>query len=120
MKTTNSPGCAALVVHADTVRRVIARVPAEELLYELADFFKVLGDTTRARILSALLVSELCVCDLSAVLGLGQSAVSHQLRVLRQAKLVRYRRSGKTVCYSLHDRHVKGLLATGLAHVKEG
>jgi ArsR family transcriptional regulator len=118
-KSAKSPGCSAPVVHAAAVQRVAERLPPEELLHGLADFFKVLGDSTRVRLLSGLLRSELCVCDLSALLGMSQSAVSHQLRVLRQAKLVRWRRSGKTVFYSLHDEHVMEIIATGLLHVEE-
>jgi ArsR family transcriptional regulator, lead/cadmium/zinc/bismuth-responsive transcriptional repressor len=113
------PVCRITVVHEDEVRRVAATLPAEETMYVLADFFKVLGDTTRARILSALLRAELCVCDIAAVLNMSQSAVSHQLRILRQTGLVKYRRAGKIVYYSLEDSHVEGLMKMGLEHVEE-
>jgi DNA-binding transcriptional ArsR family regulator len=86
----------------------------------LADIFKVLGDLTRVRILKALSIEELCVCDLAAVLDLTQSAVSHQLRLLRAARLVKYRKAGKVVYYSLDDDHVKTLFAQGLEHVQQG
>ncbi|MDR2897599.1 MAG: metalloregulator ArsR/SmtB family transcription factor [Spirochaetaceae bacterium] len=91
----------------------------EETLYELAELFKTLGDSTRIRITAALLKEELCVCDIAAVLGMSVSAVSHQLRILKQAKLVRFRREGKTIYYSLDDDHVSVLFDTGLVHVGE-
>ena len=86
---------------------------------DLADFFKVFGDHTRIRILTALYQEELCVCDLVEVLGMNQSAVSHQLRVLRGAKVVKFRKEGKMVYYSLDDEHVRELLSDGLAHIQE-
>lgn len=91
----------------------------EEMLYDLAELFKVFGDSTRIRILYALMQSEMCVCDLAAALQMGQSAVSHQLRVLKQAKLIKYRRAGKTVFYSLADSHVLTILDQGLDHIGE-
>ena len=91
----------------------------EEMLYDLAELFKVFGDSTRIRILYALMQSEMCVCDLASTLQMGQSAVSHQLRVLKQAKLVKYRRAGKTVFYSLADSHVVTILDQGLDHIGE-
>jgi ArsR family transcriptional regulator len=94
-------------------------LPGDAALHALADFFFVFGDTTRIGILSALSRSELCVCDLSALLDMTQSAVSHQLRVLKQAHLVKYRRSGKTVFYSLDDEHIGAILALGRSHVDE-
>ncbi|MDR1748526.1 MAG: metalloregulator ArsR/SmtB family transcription factor [Spirochaetaceae bacterium] len=94
-------------------------MPGEEMLYDLADLFKTIGDSTRIRIISALLKEQLCVCDIAAVLGMSVSAVSHQLRILKQAKLVRSRREGKTVYYSLDDEHVGILFDTGLVHIGE-
>ncbi len=91
----------------------------EETLYDLAEFFKVFGDTTRIRILYALLDNELCVGDLAEQLGLTQPACSHQLRVLKNNKLVRFRRDGKVVYYSLSDDHVRSIIETGLEHVME-
>lgn len=93
-------------------------MPDEAQLQELASLFKTLGDTTRVRILACLAAGELCVCDLSAVLSMGQSAVSHQLRLLRAAKLVRSRREGKNVFYALDDEHVLALFDQGLEHVR--
>lgn len=94
-------------------------LPEEETLYKLADFFKVFGDPTRIRILYTLAEGELCVCDIADVLSMTQSAISHQLRVLKQISLVKFRREGKTVFYSLADAHVSTILAQGLEHIKE-
>ena len=93
--------------------------PADEVLYKLADLYKVFGDPTRIRILYALSSGELCVCDIAEVLGMTQSAISHQLRVLKQTALVKFRREGKTVYYSLADGHIATILAQGLDHVQE-
>lgn len=109
--------CAEQAPHADVVDRVRPEMPDEEALYDLAELFKVFGDSTRIRILSALLDHELCVCDLAELLGMGQSAISHQLRILRAAGLVRPRRDGKTVYYSLDDEHVHSIFAAGLQHI---
>lgn len=94
-------------------------MPPEEELYEVAELFKVFGDVTRVRILFLLLKSEMCVCDIAQILGMQQSAISHQLRVLKQARLVKYRRDGKTVFYSLADTHVMTMLSQGIEHVTE-
>ncbi|MDR2135531.1 MAG: metalloregulator ArsR/SmtB family transcription factor [Treponema sp.] len=96
------------------------KMPEEEALMDLADLFKVFGDSTRVRIISALLHAEMCVCDIAALLGMGKSAISHQLRTLRQTKLVKYRREGKAVFYSLDDEHVGTIFSQGLIHVGEG
>ncbi|MBS6196006.1 MAG: helix-turn-helix transcriptional regulator [Clostridiales bacterium] len=93
--------------------------PADEVLYKLADLYKVFGDPTRIRILYALSAGELCVCDIADLLGMTQSAISHQLRVLKQSALVKFRRDGKTVYYSLADSHVATILIQGLNHVQE-
>lgn len=92
---------------------------SEDNLYRLADLFKIFGDSTRIRILHALSGQELCVCDIADTLGMTQSAISHQLRVLKQTQLVKYRRDGKTIYYSLADSHVYTILAQGLEHVME-
>ena len=97
------------VLHPDVVAKVKASMAAEETLYDLAELFKVFGDSTRIKILSALFQSEMCVGDIAVALGMTQSAISHQLRVLKQAKLVRYRKEGKVVYYALDDDHVKNL-----------
>ena len=111
--------CEYMHVHEDVVADVNDAMPEDELLYDLAELFKVFGDSTRIKILYVLLQSEMCVCDLATVLHMGQSAISHQLRVLKQSKLVKYRREGKTVFYSLADAHVKTILDQGLNHIEE-
>ena len=112
--------CDCAVIHEDIVKKVRKLMPDEELLLNLADLFKVFGDSTRVRIISALIHSEMCVCDIAALLEMTKSAISHQLRELRQTKLVKYRRAGKVVYYSLDDIHVKNIFRQGLAHVSEG
>ena len=115
----DAPVCGFMNAHPEAIERVRSTLPDEDTLLDVSELFKVLGDSTRGRILFVLLVSEMCVCDLSQLLGISVSAVSHQLRILRQARLVRYRREGKTVFYSLADEHVRTLLAQGLEHVQE-
>ena len=107
------------IVHSGAVERVRAAMPDEDALYDAAELFKVFGDSTRTRILSALFVEELCVCDIADLLGLTQSAISHQLRTLKANKLVRSRREGKTVFYSLADQHVRSIIGQGMDHVME-
>lgn len=111
--------CDCNVIHEDIVAKVKEQMPDEEPIYEVADLFKVFGDSTRARIICALSISELCVCDLSALLDMSQSAVSHQLRTLKQARIVKNRRSGKVVYYSLDDDHIKELFSVAFDHVME-
>jgi len=108
-----------LCVHEETVRRVLADMPEEETLYDLAELFKVFGDSTRIKILYALFEAELCVGDIAQLLGLTQTAVSHQLRVLRTNKLVKGRKEGKIVFYSLDDDHVRTMIGQGMEHVNE-
>ena len=111
--------CDVVVIHHDVVDKVKDEIEDIENLFELAELFKVFGDSTRIRILSALSISEMCVCDIAALLGMTQSAISHQLRALKNARLVKARREGKTVFYSLADDHVKTIIDQGLEHVKE-
>ena len=111
--------CSFLCVHEDVVAQVQRSLPPEEQLLRLAELFKVFGDGTRIRILYVLLEAEVCVCDLATLLGMQQSAVSHQLRILKQARLIKARRDGKTVFYSLADDHVATLLKQGMEHVCE-
>lgn len=111
--------CDCNVIHQDTVDIVKENMPQEEDIFEAADLFKAFGDSTRARIICALSIAELCVCDLSALLDMSQSAVSHQLRTLKQARIVRNRRSGKSVYYSLDDEHIKALFRMAIEHVTE-
>ena len=112
--------CGYLCVHEDVVSQVMAALPGDGALSRLADLFKTFGDGTRVRILYVLLEAEVCVCDLARLLGMTQSAVSHQLRVLKQARLIKSRRDGKAVFYSLADDHVATLLRQGMEHVEEG
>ncbi len=111
--------CEYLCVHEDTVKRVLDEMPCDERLYDLAELFKVFGDSTRIKILYALFEAELCVCDMAQLLGLSQTAVSHQLRVLKANKLVRFRREGKIVFYSLADEHVRRIIGQGMEHICE-
>ena len=111
--------CDCTVIHEDVVAEVRRRLPEEEDLLDLADLFKVFGDSTRVKILCALWESELCVCDIAALLGMTKSAISHQLRVLKQSKLIKNRRDGKVVYYSLDDDHVKNIFSQGLTHISE-
>ena len=113
------PHCEEECVHLDAVEKVRAQLPPDEQLYDLAELFKVFGDSTRIKILYALFEAELCVCDISKLLGLTQSAVSHQLRVLKNSRLVKFRREGKTVFYALADGHVRRIIAQGMDHIKE-
>lgn len=115
----NMDSCSCTVIHEDVINKVRDNMPEEEILYDLAELFKVFGDTTRIKILHALFESEMCVCDIAALLTMNQSAISHQLRILKQARLVKYRRDGKVVYYSLDDEHIKSIFDQGLLHVKE-
>lgn len=116
---TRIESCSCTYIHEDVVRKAAENMPKEETLYDLAELFKVFGDTTRIKILCALFESEMCVCDIAALLNMNQSAISHQLRVLKQARLVKYRKEGKVVYYSLDDDHVKQIFDHGLVHVNE-
>ncbi|MGI5958233.1 MAG: ArsR/SmtB family transcription factor [Massiliimalia sp.] len=111
--------CEENIVHHEIIDKVYDQMPDDEILYDVAELFKVFGDCTRIKILYALFESEMCVCDIAELLGMSQSAISHQLRVLKQARLVKYRRDGKTVFYSLNDDHIKTIFNQGLEHVVE-
>ena len=111
--------CDCEVIHEDIVNQVRDKMPQEESLYDLAQLFKVFGDLTRIRILWALNESEMCVCDIAVLLDMTQSAISHQLRVLKQTNLVKNRREGKVVYYSLVDEHVRQIFDQGLIHINE-
>lgn len=114
-----APCCEFMYVHEHVVKKVMEVMPEEEELQDLAEFFRVFADSTRIRILYALSQSELCVCDIASLLGMGQSAISHQLRVLKQMRLVKFRRDGKSVLYSLADSHIETILAQGMEHIGE-
>ena len=111
--------CDCEVIHSDVVEAVKKEMPDETELYDLSDFFKILGDSTRAKIICALDQNELCVCDLAVLLGMTKSAISHQLSILRQNNLVKNRREGKVVYYSLADDHIKEIFEKGLEHIRE-
>ena len=105
--------------HEAILQKVRQELPTDELLCDLADLFKIFGDTTRIKILYALLESEMCVCAIADLLGMTQSAISHQLRILKDADLVGYRREGKTIYYFLSDDHVRTIIAQGFEHLME-
>ena len=119
MAEEKTPVCEQECYHEELIASVERALPGEELLFDLAELFKMFADSTRVRILFALFESELCVCDIARVLNLTQSAVSHQLRILKGGKLVKYRREGKTVFYSLADDHVRSIIELGLEHIEE-
>lgn len=111
--------CEATEIHDDLLKAVRDTMPEETELYDLAELFKVFGDSTRIRILSVLFEAQVCVCDLAQALGMTQSAISHQLRILKQNKLVKSRREGKSVFYSLADDHVRTIIEMGREHIEE-
>ncbi len=113
------PQCGYIFVHTDIVDRVTSAMPSEETLFDLSDLFKLFGDSTRIRILYCLFANEMCVCDIATLLGMSQSAISHQLALLKRSKLVSARREGKTVFYALADDHVRTILGQGIDHVTE-
>ena len=119
MEEHKTETCEYLCVHEDIVQKVTEQMPDEEILYDLAELFKIFGDSTRIKILYVLFESEMCVCDIAQLLGMSQSAISHQLRALKQSKLVKYRREGKAVFYTLADGHVRTILGQGMEHVAE-
>ena len=111
--------CEGCEVHEDLLKIVNETLPEETELYDLAELFKVFGDSTRIRILFVLFEAEVCVCDLAKVLNMTQSAISHQLRILKQNKLVKNRREGKSIFYSLADDHVRSIINQGRDHIEE-
>ncbi len=111
--------CETTEVHEELLKIVNETMPAETELYDLAELFKVFGDSTRIRILFVLFEAEVCVCDLAQALNMTQSAISHQLKILKQNKLVKNRRDGKSIFYSLADDHVRTIIAMGREHIEE-
>ena len=111
--------CEEHCIHGDVIESVRAKLPDVEELYDLAEFFKVFGDTTRIRILYVLFEAEMCVCDIAEMLNMTASAISHQLRLLKQSRLVKSRRDGKTIYYSLADDHVRSIIDMGREHIEE-
>ena len=111
--------CEVNETHDELIRRVNAEMPDEETLCDLAELFRIFGDTTRIKILYALFESDMCVCDIAQLLNMTQSAISHQLRVLKASKLVKNRREGKSIIYSLADMHVRDIIDCGIEHILE-
>ena len=118
MKETDTM-CEFSHVHEDVVKVVRENMPDEDTLFDLGEVFKIFGDSTRIKILYVLFETELCVCDIAQLLNMNQSAISHQLRILKQAKLVQSRREGKSIFYSLSDKHVWTILNQGMEHITE-
>lgn len=115
----NDEKCEVTLIHEDNVKKAINELPNDELIADLSDMFKIFGDQTRVKILMALENGELCVCDIAAVMNMSQSAISHQLRVLKQSNIVKTRRQGKVVYYSISDDHVKEIFDIAIVHVQE-
>lgn len=111
--------CQEYFLHEDRLEDAREGRPTEEMVYDLVELFKVFGDVTRVKIIYAILESEMCVCDIASLLDMTQSAISHQLRVLKKARLVKFRKEGKTVFYSLDDQHIDKIFSFGLDHIKE-
>lgn len=109
--------CDYTIIHREVISRVSEQMPPEEKLYDLAELFKVFGDSTRIKIIWALFEAEMCVCDIACLLDMSQSAISHQLRVLKQARLVKRRREGKIIYYSLDDEHIEHIFNQGMSHI---
>ena len=115
----NDEKCEVTLIHENNVKKAINELPDDELIADLSDMFKIFGDQTRMKILMALESGELCVCDIAAVMNMSQSAISHQLRVLKQSNIVKTRRDGKVVYYSISDEHVKDIFDIAMIHVQE-
>ena len=113
------PSCECEEIHSDIIEKKREEMPDEATIYDLADFFKIFGDSTRMRILYAIDGEPMCVCDIAELLGMTKSAVSHQLKVLRQSDLITYRKSGKNVYYTLADDHVRDIIEKALEHIRE-
>lgn len=111
--------CECNIIHEDVVERVRRQMPDETPVYEVSELFKVFGDSTRSRIICALRLEEMCVCDLAALLNMTQSAISHQLRILRSSRLVKSRKQGRVVYYSLDDAHIGEIFSLAFAHIME-
>ena len=109
--------CDCNIIHEDIVKKVLNTMIQQEKINKISDFFKIVGDSTRAKIIAALDQNEMCVCDIANVLQMTKSSVSHQLAILRKAKLVKYRKEGKTVYYSLSDNHVQEVFESALDHI---
>ena len=115
----NIAECEFKHIHQDIIETVRENMPEEDILVDLAELFKVLGDQTRIKIIFILFKEEMCVCDIAELVGMTQSAISHQLRLLKQSKLVKFRREGKTIFYSLDDEHIEQIVKKGSEHIEE-
>ena len=113
------PSCEYIHIHENLVKKVEESMPVEEELFDLAELFKIFGDSTRIKILYVLFETEMCVCDIAQILNMTVSAISHQLRILKQARLVKFRKEGKSVFYSLADDHIKKIIDNGMEHINE-
>ncbi|MFR8233383.1 MAG: ArsR/SmtB family transcription factor [Clostridia bacterium] len=111
--------CEITIIHEDVVKKVKKIMPEDDEIYDLAEFFKVFADSTRMKMIYALMENELCVCDLANIVNTTQSAISHQLKILRQSKLVKFRKEGKVVYYSLDDEHISQIVKKGREHIEE-
>ena len=118
-KSNCKKGCDCNIIHKETLEEVKAKMPNDNLLLEMADFYKALSDSTRIKIIAALAHNELCVCDIAEILSMTHSAVSHQLSVLRQNRIIKYRREGKNIFYSLDDEHIQMIYNAGMEHIIE-
>ena len=110
--------CDCNIIHQDVVDKTLSKMPKQELFDKLAEFFKIIGDTTRTKILFALDQNEMCVCDIANVLGMSKSSISHQLSMLRKSGIVKYRKEGKEVYYTLDDEHVQQVFEVGIEHIE--
>ena len=119
MAITDVECCEEIHIHPESINKVKTEMPDEDKLYDLAELFKVFGDSTRIKILFALFEAEMCVCDIAETLNMTQSAISHQLKILKQSKLVGNRREGKSIIYFLADDHVRTIIFQGLNHIEE-
>ena len=119
VNATQSDYCDKNIIHFETLSRVQNEFPTDEILYEVSELFKVFGDLTRSRIICALKIAEMCVCDIAALLNMSNSAISHQLRTLKQARIVRSRRKGKSVYYRLADEHIMQIFDIAFEHMME-
>ena len=118
--TTDDPEfCNITIIHEDILKKVRKKLSDEANFHKMSEMFKVMNDPTRLRIINALMISEMCVCDITALLGMTQPSISHHLKVMRQSELVKYRRDGKIIYYSLDDEHIGLLFRTGLEHAQE-
>lgn len=115
----NNGFCDCNIIHKDVIEHAKEHMPDDDIIYDLSDLFKIFGDSTRLKILCALSNDEMCVCDIANLINMTKSSVSHQLRVLKQSRLVKYRKSGKSTYYSLADSHVTHIINQGVEHITE-